>query len=172
MHLGWRSECSRGQGEKFFDASMELCGRGKQAVIAAAGFSGNAAGYFTLHQDHKGLEVFCVLEEAQENVGSDVVRKVADDLCRRWLEFDAGTAEAGLGAKQGIEIHGENIGFDDLDVRKHAEAQAKLGGQYAVKFDGDQAAGAFGQQGSKHAASGADFKHGTLRDVAERVNNL
>ena len=87
-------------------------------------------------------------------------------------EFDAGTAQAGFGSEQRIEIDGENIGLDDFDIGEHAEAQAKLCGQDAIEFDGDEAADALGQQGSENAASGADFEHGVLRDVAEGVDDL
>ena len=119
-----------------------------------------------------GLKVFRIVEQAQQNVGSDVVRKIADDLRRFGTEFDAGPAQAGLGSEQGIEIDGENVGLDDFDIGEHAEAQAKLCGQHAVEFHGDQAAGALGQQGSENAASGADFEHGVLRNVAEGVDDL
>jgi len=84
----------------------------------------------------------------------------------------AGAAQAGLGSKQGIEIDGENVGLDDLNIGEHAEAQAQLSGQHAVQFYGDQAADALGQQGSEDAASGTDFEHGVLRNVAEGLDNL
>ena len=172
MHLGRWRKCSGRQGEEFFDAGIELRGGGKQSIIAAARPGGNTIGHFALHQDDDGLKVFGIVEQAQQNVRSDVVRKIADDLRRIGAELDAGTAQAGLGAEQGIEIDGENISFDDLDIGEHAEAQAKLRGQHAVKLHGDQAASALGQQGSENAASGADFDHGVLRHVAEGVDDL
>ncbi len=86
--------------------------------------------------------------------------------------MDARTTQTGLRPKQGIEIDRENVGFDDFDVREHAELQAKLRCEHAVEFDGDQAADAPGQQGSEDAASGTDFEHGALRGVAEGVNDL
>jgi hypothetical protein len=86
---------------------------------------------------------------------------------RRRLELDARTAEAGLGTEQRIEIDGENVGLDDFDVRGHAEAQAKLRGQHAVEFDGDQAARALGQRREvRTPRPGADFEHRILRYVA------
>ena len=83
-----------------------------------------------------------------------------------------GRRRPGLGPNKRIEIDGEDIGFDDLDIGKHAETQAELCGQDAVEFHCDQAAGAFGQQGSEDAASGTDFEHGILRNIAEGIHNL
>ena len=88
------------------------------------------------------------------------------------LALDAGTAQAGLGSEEGIEVDGENVSLDDLDIGEHAEAKPKLGGQHTVQFHSDEAADTLGEQGSEHAASGADFEHGVLRYIAEGSDNL
>ena len=84
-------------------------------ALTAARLGGKPIGHFALHQDYDGLEVFGVVEQAQQDVGGDVVGKIADHLCRLRAEFDAGTAQARLRAEQGIEINRKNIGLDDLD---------------------------------------------------------
>ena len=172
VYFGRRCERAGGQSEKFFDAGVKLGGSGEQSVVAGARLGGDAVGDFALHQDDDGIEIFRVVEQAQKNVGRDVVGKVADDFDWLGTKFNAGAAEAGLGSEEGIEIDGKDVGFDDLDVGEHAEVEAELGGEDAVELDGDEAVDAFGEEGSENAASGADFEDGVLGDVAEGVDNL
>ena len=81
MHFGRRGKGAGREGEEFFDASVELGGGGEQTVVAAAGFGGDAIGNLALYQDDEGFKIFGVIEEAQQNIGSDVVRKIADHSC-------------------------------------------------------------------------------------------
>ena len=69
---------------------------------------------------------------------------------------------AGLGSEECIEINGEDVAFDDLDVRGQRKLHAQLGGQDAIKFNRDQAARSSREQGSQGAASGADLEHCTV----------
>jgi hypothetical protein len=172
MYFGRGRKCRGRQSEEFFDAGIELGGGRKQAIVAATGFGGNAICYFALDENYDGVEVFGVVKEAQQYLGSDVVGKVADDLCRFRAEFETGTAQAGFGSEQGIEIDRQDVSLDDFDVGEHAEAEAELRGQHAVELDGDESADALGQEGSEDAASGADFEDGVLRCVAEGVDDL
>ncbi len=172
MHFGRWRKCSGGQGEEFFDPGVELRGGREQSIIAAAGLSGDAIRDFALDENHDCFKVFGIVEQPQEDLRSDVVGKIADDLRRLGAEFDAGPAQAGLGSKQRIEINGENVAFDDFNIGEHAEAEAKLCGQHAVKLNRDQAASALGQERCENAASGTDFEHRVLRYIAEGVDEL
>src|SRR5208283_946846 len=89
MHFRRGGKGSGRQGEKLLDAGVKLRGGGEQSVVAAAGFGGNAIGNLALHEDDDGLKVFRILEQAEKDVGGDVVGKVADDLHGLWTEFDA-----------------------------------------------------------------------------------
>src|SRR5271168_4375477 len=146
MHLRRRGKRPRRQGEKFLDAGVELRGGRKQSIVAGAGLGRDAVRNLALYQDYDGLKIFRVVEQAQQNFGSDVVGKVADDLAWLGLELDAGTAQPRLGAEQGIEVDRENVSLDDFDTGEHAETQAKLRSEYAVKFNRDEPSGALGQQ--------------------------
>ena len=171
MHFGRRGEGSGRQGEEFLDAGVELRGGGKKSVVAGAGLGGDAISYFALYQNDDGLKIFGVVEQAQQNFGGDVVRKIADDLHRLGRNSIPGRRRPGFGPNKESKSIGENVSLDDLDVGEHAEAEAKLRGQHAVEFYGDEAADAPGQQGSENASSGADFEHGILR-VSPRASTI
>ncbi len=87
------------------------------------------------------------------------------------LMVEAGAGAAGFGAEEGVEIDGENVGLNYLDVGREGEVHAQLGGQNPVGFDGDEAARPAGQEGGQGAAAGPDFEHGALRNVPERFGD-
>src|SRR5579859_350069 len=116
MHLRRRCEGCGGQHKQILDACVELSGSRKHSVIAAPRFGCNPVGYFALHHDDDALEVLRKVEQSQQNVGGDVVGKIANDFDGLRLDFNAGSSQTGLGAKQGIEINRQHVGFDHLDV--------------------------------------------------------
>ena len=132
---------------------------------------GQAVGDFALHHEHDGVKVSAIGEQAQQDVGGDEVGKIADHAHLFRLVVDSRTRASGLGSEERVEIDGENVALDDLDVRSERKLHAQLGGQNAIEFDGDQPPGAPGEQGSQGAASGADFEHRALGEISEGLGD-
>jgi len=78
-----------------------------------------------------------VFEQAQQNVGCDVVGEVADHDRRIRSIIQSRSKAAGLGAKDGVEFDFQDVAFNDLDIGAGGEFQAQLGREYAIKLDGD-----------------------------------
>ena len=66
--------------EEFVHAGVQLGGSGEQSVVAAAGLRGETIGDLALHHDDNLAEGILELEEAQKDVGGDVVGEIADDF--------------------------------------------------------------------------------------------
>ena len=79
MDIGRGREGARRQSEETVHSSVELGGRGEQAVVASAGLGGDAVGDFPLHHDDGAVDRLVVVEEVQQNLRRYVVGQVADD---------------------------------------------------------------------------------------------
>src|ERR1700722_1018074 len=163
MHFWRRGERTRRQGKHFLDMAIKLSSGGEQAVLAGSRLGCETIPDFTLHHEHDGCKVFSISEEAKQNVGGDEIRKIADDFYRFGLVIYSGTSAARFGSEKGVEINGENVAFDNFDVRSQRKFHAQLGRENAIQFDGNQPPCSSREQGSQGAASGSDFEHRALR---------
>lgn len=156
----WRwGECAGGQGEDFFDSAVELDCYGEQAVVARAGLRGDAVGDFALDHEDGAIDSGFMRGEMEQDVRGEVVGQVADDEeLFGWL-------------RQGGEVYVEDVALDDFDVGLRGEAFAEARGEFAVEFDGDEAAGAGGEQVRDGGFAGADFDDGAVSEVAEGIDN-
>ena len=72
---------------------------------------------------------------------ADVVGQVADDVKRAVGVF--------------VEVDGERIGIDDLDIGRHGSAQRP--DQVSIDFDGDDTFGDRSKLPGERSGSGSDF---------------
>ncbi len=165
--LGGGENASGGKLKSFSTAGIELSRGGKHTILTGSGRRYKAVRNFTLHHEHDGLKVSSVGEQAQQDVGSDEIGKIANHPRGLRLMIHSRTRASGLGSEDRVEIDGQNIALDDLDIRDERKLHAQLGRQHAVEFDSDEASSTPGEQGSQGAASGPDFEHRALREIAE-----
>lgn len=126
-----------------------LAQRGKISVFAMAGSGDDALRDFELNHDMDGFDLRGEAEKMSKNRRSDVVGQIAVD--------------AGAFMRESGEIDEENVRLDDFDVRLRCETCAECGGESAIGFDGDDAAGALvragtGKEFGHFAVAGADFE--------------
>src|SRR5260370_31471839 len=103
MNLWGGRERSRRQREQLLHSRIKLCRGGEHSIVAAARLRCNPVCDLALHHDHHALKVFRELKQPQQNVGSNVVRKIADNSDRLKRELNTGTSETRLRSEQGIE---------------------------------------------------------------------
>ncbi len=99
-------------------------------------------------------------EEVEEDAGGDVVRKVADDV--------GGFVWGDVGG----EVDGEDVGFNDLDGRGVAEAEAEFGGEVGVELDEEEAAAAGGEEVGDGSVAGANLDDGSVGGVSEGFGDI
>lgn len=75
------------------------------------------------------------------------------------------------GLCEGGEVDVEDVALDDFDIGPGGEAFAEARGEFAVEFDGDEAACAGREQVRNGGFAGADFDDGALGEVAEGIGD-
>lgn len=158
----WRwGEGGWGKGEEGSNTGVHLGGCRQEAVVADAGGGGDSISDFALHhQDSAGDDAKGAGgEELQQDIGSDVVGEVSDDVGGfSWWDESA-------------EVGFQDVDFDDLDIWLVAEAEGEFGGEGAIQFEGDEPFAAAGEYLGDGSVAGANFDDGTLGHVAEGVHN-
>ena len=172
VDLGWRRECFWRQGEELLDAGVQLRGYREQAVVARAGWCGDAVGNLTLDHHDGAVDDWMRGEEVKQDIGCDVVRQIADDeetgrplgVCGRlWLQVRF------LGQRG--EIGGEDVLAEDGYAGLRGEISHKLRSERLVELDGNEMAGAAREDVCNGAEAGSDFNDGAPRNVAEGVGD-
>ncbi len=144
IDFGRRAEGGAGDGEEDGYFGGELGLDGEIAVVAGAGFGGEAVGDFELDEEDGALEQRAEGEGFFDDGRGDVVRQVAGD---------------GDGAPGG-EIGLENVLFDDFEARVAAKTGAEVLGEDGVDLNGDDAGGVGEEMDGEGSTAGADFDDG------------
>src|SRR5205823_6941029 len=130
----------------------------QQPIIASAWFSGEPIRYLLLHHKYDCFNPRVLPKETQDNVRSDVVRNVSDNLGALILTT---TRE-----QQFFEWHLQEVRFHDLHILRTREGDAQALGQHRIEFNCEKMAGTLGEQMGKSAASWPDLHHVRLPRVA------
>src|SRR5438309_9460265 len=136
VNLGWGSESSRGKREKLLDFAVKLGGSRKQAVVSASGRRRYAVGHFALHHDYQRGEIFAKFEQAQQDIGGDVVGKISHHANLFGRKRQSGAGRSRLGAKQSVKVDSKNVAFDYFHIGSVAKLDAQLGSEHGLELNG------------------------------------
>ena len=156
----WRERRGR-QGKEILNLSIHLRRGREQTIIANTRRSGDAVGHLALHhQNGTGDQSRAACgKELQQNVRSDVVRKVPNDISR--LAFGHNRSKVGL----------QNIVFDNLYLGLIAKSEGQFGRKSTIEFQRNQPATAPGQDFRDGPVAGSDLDHGSLAEIAKSVDD-